>query len=481
MTARRLPPVLVTTLAFLALHMVLAALVPLIQDEAYYALWATHPALDYYDHPGMIAWMIRAGEALLGKTEAGVRLLPVLCYALATPMAARMAALATGLEADKERTARLAALFFNATVLTAAMGFTATPDAPSVLFWTAASWALFEALHGHDDTAVGRWWLLAGLFAGLGVQSKLTNLFLGVGLVLWLVLTAEGRRWLRRPAVWGAFGVVALVVAPLIGWNALHGWAGLTRQTGRLEDNGRDLGQVAAYLVSTVIVVSPLILWAAGRGLGRLQGPARLLRWLVLPLALYMLYHASHAKVQANWLAPLYPSLGVLAALHATRLRDRFALAAVALGLGTAAAALAVTLWPGTVLIPGRNPPNQTKGWPAFTARIEAEAHAAGARWIAAEDYGTTGSLAFYLPPALPVWGTSEQIRYLFRGPFPRELCDAPGLFIRHARSPARAARLFARHGTPVAIARRAGPAVVSRYVVTPVRGAARVFASCAQ
>src|SRR5690606_6620998 len=62
------------SLAFLAVHLAIAAWVPLFDDEAYYALWARDLALGYYDHPSMIAYMIRMGTSLFGETALGIRL-----------------------------------------------------------------------------------------------------------------------------------------------------------------------------------------------------------------------------------------------------------------------------------------------------------------------------------------------------------------------------------------------------------------------
>ena len=41
-------------------------------DEAYHFLYAVHPALSYYDHPPMMAWVEMAGLAL--SATRGVRL-----------------------------------------------------------------------------------------------------------------------------------------------------------------------------------------------------------------------------------------------------------------------------------------------------------------------------------------------------------------------------------------------------------------------
>ncbi len=463
------------TLAFAALHLALAALVPLVEDETYYALWASVPAWGYYDHPPMIAWWIAAGEALLGRDALGVRLLSVLAFAAVTPMTWRIAQILSGGARDA---AWRAALYVNATAVIFFLGFTATPDAPSVFFWTLTLWAMLEALADRGRRA--RWWLLAGLAAGLGVQSKFTNLFLGVGIVVWLVATREGRQALRRPAVWGAAAVALAAIAPLVVWNWQHGWIGLARQFGRIEARALGLRWLLDYLLGTFVMTTPLIGYAALRGLRRPTGPGRLIWWLTAPLALYMVYHALHAKVQPNWLAPLYPAFAVFAALYRPRRPTRFAALAAGSGAALSALALALALWPGRAIFPGHNPPNQTKGWPAALARIETARRAAGAGWIATARYGLTGSLWWYLP-AVPVWSVTGPQRYLFRPAFPPALCAAPGLLVTRGAPPPDVLARFARHGPTRYATRTAGSRVLERYGLTPVEGpGGSSFSSCA-
>src|SRR5271154_2747295 len=70
-------------LALVALRLVAAAWTPLTFDEAYYWMWSKHLAGGYYDHPPMVALVIRAGALIAGDTELGVRLVSIL---LALPM-----------------------------------------------------------------------------------------------------------------------------------------------------------------------------------------------------------------------------------------------------------------------------------------------------------------------------------------------------------------------------------------------------------
>ena len=72
-----------TVLALVLVRLVAAAFTPLTFDEAYYWMWSKALAGGYYDHPPMVALVIRAGTLIAGDTAFGVRLVSIL---LALPM-----------------------------------------------------------------------------------------------------------------------------------------------------------------------------------------------------------------------------------------------------------------------------------------------------------------------------------------------------------------------------------------------------------
>src|SRR5690606_10570066 len=43
-------------------------------DEAYYWLWGQHPALSYFDHPPLQAWMQAASNAIFGDSLFALRI-----------------------------------------------------------------------------------------------------------------------------------------------------------------------------------------------------------------------------------------------------------------------------------------------------------------------------------------------------------------------------------------------------------------------
>src|SRR5258708_2824413 len=116
----------VTILALVALRLVAAAWTPLTFDEAYYWMWSKGLAGGYYDHPPMVAFVIRLGTMIAGDTEFGVRLVSIL---LALPMSwavYRSAAILFG----GQRVAATAAILLNVTLMAAGGTLIVTPDAP---------------------------------------------------------------------------------------------------------------------------------------------------------------------------------------------------------------------------------------------------------------------------------------------------------------------------------------------------------------
>src|ERR1700682_5167321 len=104
-----------TILALVALRLVAAALTPITFDEAYYWMWSKHLAGGYYDHPPMVALVIRLGTMLAGDTELGGRLVSML---LEVPMSWAVYR-ATAILFGSERVAATATILLNVTLMAA--------------------------------------------------------------------------------------------------------------------------------------------------------------------------------------------------------------------------------------------------------------------------------------------------------------------------------------------------------------------------
>ncbi|MEX6507536.1 ArnT family glycosyltransferase [Jiella sp. M17.18] len=466
-------------LAVVLFRLCVAGLVDLVPDEGYYWLWAQAPSAGYYDHPPMVAWWIYAGTALFGDTPLGVRAVPVLA-----DLVLSAAVYATGRELGlSRRVAATAALWINATFLIAGAMLLATPDAPSVALWALTVWALARLRRTGAET----WWFAVGLFAGLGCVAKYTNLFLGPGIVLWIVLDPQARRWLRSP--WPYLGGLVALAAflPVIMWNAGHGWISFAKQFGRITDGHLTLRYLGEFVGGQFALLNPLIALFAGLAilrirrrdlLGNRTSPAAFLALLSAPLVLYMMLHAFHDRVQGNWPAPIYPAAALLAAVAAADPRNdvrwrRLARWVLPVGLGLQIVGLGYAAVAGPAGLPFRSPLDQVAGWGAMTDRLQELAERNGAGWIATADYGLTGELAFHSGAPDTVQEVVERARYSFQTP-DAGLAKEPALLVLRRRDPdiAHFRACFASIQPLGTVSRSAGPRVVDDYRVYKVAGA---------
>ncbi len=421
---RRSTPLLLVAIGVLVLttlgRLWLALALDLDGDEAYYAFWAAWPSLDYLDHPPGVALSIWAGEALFGPTVFGVRAFALLAQLLIAAALWRT----TRLLIPNRDAAAIAVICYSLS-LAAATSFVATPDAPSALFWTLSVWAAAEAV---VRTRPG-WWLAVGLFAGLGLVSKYTNAWLGIGLVAYLLLSRTGRRQLLTWQVWVG-GLLALaVVSPVVWWQATHDWRSVLFQGVRVVVADGELGAfVAEFLLSQAVMTGPILMacsllglavWAQGRS--REAGAALSLPILTsLPLLLYFLVHSLHSRVEANWPLPVLPMMTVVAAWLMVSLKSRFWRAAL---LGTQAV-LGLALI-GFVTVQAIFAPldlgiadrtRMLRGWSTLAAEVRDLADRHGARSILTNDsYRLSGELFFYGRAAgdpRPVRNLRDQERY---------------------------------------------------------------------
>ena len=389
---------------------VMAAWLPLSADEAYYWLWSRHLAAGYYDHPPAIAFLIRIGTILFGDTEFGVRFCGVL-LSIAASWFIWQAGLAILRDGTK---AALAVLLFNLTLMTGVEMLAVTPDTPSI----AATAAFLFCLAKLQQTRDGRWWLWAGVAAGLGLLSKYSGLFAGAGAAVWLLASPRERAWLKTVWPW-AGGVLALLIfLPNLWWQSQHQWMTFAFQFGRVTGGHFTLRFLSEFIGAQLGLATPFILVLAVVGVWasrRRENPRFLAVALIAPALVYFLIHTLHDRVQGNWPAFLYPMLAILAA-------DMFAPGpgwrgwCSRLAMPMAAAILLLSyVQAATGLIPLKRDPLARLlgvGMRETAQTVGTLMRETGAKAIFTSDYETTAWLRFY-QPALPVVAVDQPNRYL--------------------------------------------------------------------
>ena len=403
---------------------VMAGVLPLSADEAYYWLWSKYLALGYYDHPPAVAFIIRLGTSLFGDTEFGVRASGILLSVLASWFVWRAA---LDILKDEKRAA-LAALLFNLTLMMGVEMLALTPDTPSIVTASAFLFCLARV----QSTGKGHWWLWAGVAAGLGLLSKYSGLFVGAGALLWLIVSPRARIWLSTIWPW-AGGVLALLVfLPNLLWQSQHQWMTFAFQFGRVTGGHLTPRFLFEFIGAELGLATPFILVLAGLGAWRARRDSdrALLLALIAPALVYFLIHALHDRVQGNWPCFLYPMLAILAADAFTTEKgwwgwcSRLAMPTAGLILLLAYAQAA------TGFLPLKHDPLARLlgvGMRELAGQIQAEAKATGARAVLASDYETTAWLRFYAP-SLMVVAVNQPNRYLDAPP--ARLGAGPWLYV---------------------------------------------------
>jgi len=283
-------------------QLALAAQLNLAPDEAYYWLWSKHPALSYYDHPPMVAWLIALGRLVGGDDAFGIRLFgPFFVFAESILLAGAVRDFGGGRSAMI-----LAALFFQLTLAGLAIAVVITPDTP-LLFFAVLTLRLLAAITAGGPATL---WLGVGAAGGAAMLSKYTAVFLGLGILGWLLSSPKRRQALRRPWIWSAAALAGLLFSPVVVWNQENGWVSFVKQGGRAgapySPSLRRLGDfVAGQAAIATPILAGLLVWGlvvmVRRAWRTNDDVAALLVAASVPSLGYLTIYALGVKTEANW------------------------------------------------------------------------------------------------------------------------------------------------------------------------------------
>ncbi|EQD25118.1 MAG: hypothetical protein D084_Lepto4C00249G0001, partial [Leptospirillum sp. Group IV 'UBA BS'] len=194
-------------------------------DEAHYFMYAVHPALSYFDHPLMVALLIRTGMALFGTTAFGVRVFAPVLFFLSSAILMMIALFL----APRRRVVLWTLFLVNAIPLFGYLGsMLMLPDAPLSVFWLLYLLVALVLFIRYDRLSRGtriQGWILLGSLLGLALLSKYNGILLAPATFFFLLSTPELRFLLRTPAPYLALLLGFLVAAPLFLWNLQNGGA----------------------------------------------------------------------------------------------------------------------------------------------------------------------------------------------------------------------------------------------------------------
>ncbi len=408
-----------TVLLFLGLitilRLIIAAHGTLAPDEAYYFLWSQHLDWSYYSKGPAVAVTMWLSSQLLGETELGIRFFSPL-LALGTSvliffLTRRLYGEVAGI---------WAVLLLNATPIFNAGGVLMTIDPLSIFFWTAALASLWQARIKADSYA-SWWWLLTGLLVGLGFLAKYTNAIFLLSALLFLLLHPADRVAFRRPGFYLMLLAFGICTIPVLIWNSANQWITVShlQARGRLDEAfSLNFTELAEFVALHFGVYSPLICLGIGAAVvlawPQLRRSPKVLYLLLFGLPLIIMYGLLSLKEtgEANWTAPAFVSLGILAAGVWTSWVRRGAswagvYATVAILLGFVMSALLlntdIARMAGVSWSYQHDPSGRLRGWQTIAREVQevreqVESDLGDEVFLIGNNYGMAAALSFYLP-----------------------------------------------------------------------------------
>ncbi len=286
-------------------HALYNFLLPLHPDEAYYWLWSRYIDWSYYDHPAMIAWMLRL-FAVFGDSEGAVRLCTVFCM---TGAGYALCMLAYRIAGEKAGWIT----FISFAVLPAtAMGYVfVTPDSPLILFWCAALYSGYLAVQNYGN----RYYILTGVFIALMITSKYTAVLFPVSIFFYILFF--DRKLFFNKYMWLACLIGACGVLPILIWNMQHDWISVRFQYQHGTSSGFKIlwDEFFILLGGIQLLPTPLfafIIYKAGfyfKGFRKDKWFQYLMVLFLVP-TIFFLYKGLFKKMELNW-----PIIGFLSAL----------------------------------------------------------------------------------------------------------------------------------------------------------------------
>src|ERR1700737_789623 len=430
--------------ALTALRVIYASVIDLRTDEAYYWTWSKENVLSFLDHPPMIAWFIRFGTAIFGDTNFGVRFAGVVAMLVTQLLLADIVRRVT----HDVRAIVLAVLMPEAALYYGLLMAQVSPDVALIPFAVAMMWALIRL----NESGDGRWWLAAGVFAGLALLSKFTAVMLLPAVAAFMLGPDWRRRWLLSPYPWAAALIAIVLFLPVLIWNSQHDWASFrfqfVRATATHELSLRTVGDFIGLQCGLVgfillpVVLSGLAL-TAWRGYRRGDAVAILLSTAVIVPFGYFLLKSLTLRVGDTWPMFMWPFGFAAAAVNIAMLpREGWPAWMIKSTISWANAAIAsgivfvILVFLYYVVSPwnfiGRaDPIGGEAGFQEVADRARAELQKTGATWIATTDYRTYAMLRWLFRDRVPVIQINERDRFLgFRDPGMSWIRAHTGLYV---------------------------------------------------
>jgi hypothetical protein len=286
--------------AIVAVQLVIAYMLPITSDEAYFYLWGRYPDINYYDHPPMTGWVM-ALTSLLGRHIFFNRLFAVLSGLVIAWGIHRLVKVGFGAP-DKARLISLAFLAAPLHVLSVLI----TTDTALVLFTALSGFTLFFALQRSSGSRA----LLSGAFWGMAILSKYFAGLLLPAVCVCLLLQKRPRK-IRLFFLWIA-GALPFIAFHLYA-NYLNCWTNvLFNVVNRNKSVSLEFGGILTFLLFQIYLATPWLVYYMAASLKTVAAGLRSDRnpfvfLFAVPILLLSVVALHHTGL--HWALAFYPFL----------------------------------------------------------------------------------------------------------------------------------------------------------------------------
>ncbi len=273
----------------------------LIDDEAYYAIYARHLDWGYIDHGPIIAYLVWI-FTYFGENDFTIRIGAVVLMASLALILYRF-----GRTHFNKNAGIVMSLGVSVNMLFHTNAVVMTPDVPLAFFCILSIMYYYKAFCVDTKHLYS-----AGVLLGLAMLSKVSAVFPALGIFLFPFLVKEKRYLLKNIHFYGSFAVAFLVFLPFIIWNLQHDLAFFRYQGDHATRPGNMEDFVAVWL-SLLFTMGPIYFYFSVLRpfihLGRWQNLTAPLQYFTVITAIPLVYFLVHSflnRLELNWPAPVF-------------------------------------------------------------------------------------------------------------------------------------------------------------------------------
>ncbi|HJO43990.1 MAG TPA: glycosyltransferase family 39 protein [SAR324 cluster bacterium] len=297
---------------------------PLLDDEVYYFIWSQKPDFGYPEHGPFLPWIYALISPLLGESAFAIRF-----FALFGMQIVSISVFFFMKNRFGNRAAWISFLTYQLLPATFTLSIVSTIDTPMFIFGTYS--LLFYCKGFFEDK---KFFYVGGLFLGVSALSKVSAIWLGVGMFFYIIFSERRNDYFKNPHLWLSFFLAALIYSPFLLWNYVNDFPFFVTATNLLSREG-SVESFLFFWISQILLLFPsifvLIFHALNSNLMKnypknLKNYYSFFSMLGVVALCYIFYQSLRSNLEANWGGFAYISLLLLGSIHISQVWEKFAM-----------------------------------------------------------------------------------------------------------------------------------------------------------